>query len=169
MLQYTGTIITPPPCHPITALTCHLQHNSNQPGEPGIQNQGRSREQHRDLKADRQQQHRARTDNQVHSAREPETLSIRTMDRPDQTKGADIREPWTASSGWQEERTYENFEDIYTCRGMASQLSYHFGFWNMILWILRKCFDLPRCASTASIWHVSIFTCRLIIVPFWFL
>jgi len=62
-----------------------LFHNSNQPEEPGIQNQGISREQHRSS-------YRARTDNQVQSASNLEHKNNRLVDktRPHQRKQTDI-------------------------------------------------------------------------------
>ena len=50
------------------------------------------------------------------------------MDRPGQTKGADIGSLGQQVVGDEKKELSEIFEDVYTCRGMASQLSYHFGF-----------------------------------------
>jgi hypothetical protein len=79
-----------------------------QPGGPGTQNQtGRSRRQHRDLKADR---HRARADNQIHRAREPETLEHKTRPAPKATGRGRLGQQDAAGEGKKE--LSKIFEDV---------------------------------------------------------
>jgi len=71
---------------------------------------------------DSSSRYRARTDNQLHSAREPETLNIRTnrlIDRPGHTKGADIGRLGQQVVDDEKKELSKNFEDVWYICAMA--------------------------------------------------